>query len=355
MEQMTMRERLTAFVRREEMDRVPFAQYSGIACASNEEIWATVGRENVGILRGCHAHRFEHPNCGKTSEEMSLDGKPGLRETLHTPKGTLVQEVLREPTFGTYTRHKSFVQEPEDYEILIAYLRDTQVVQDFNGVERVLQELGEDGIPHTWLGRTPYQQTWIEWVRMEDFALHLLDCPDIVEECMELMGNIMRRIFQAIKNAPIPYADIGDNITAPIIGEHYFKKYCVPYYNELADVLSERNIPVFVHADGDLKPLWKAIGESKVGGLDSFSPLPDNDTSVREALQQWPEMRLGMNFPSSIHLCSPEEIRAKTAEILEEGGHSGRLQVQISENMPPCVWRKSYPEIIAAIEEFGKP
>ncbi len=43
-------------------------------------------------------------------------------------------------------------------------------------------------------------------------------------------------------------------------------------------MLSDRNVPVFVHMDGDLKPLWNAIGESRVGGLDSFSPTPDNDT-----------------------------------------------------------------------------
>jgi hypothetical protein len=42
-------------------------------------------------------------------------------------------------------------------------------------------------------------------------------------------------------------------------------------------------------------------------------------------------------------------------EILSEAGHTGRLQIQISENVPPGVWRTSYPEIVRAIRNFGKP
>jgi hypothetical protein len=38
---------------------------------------------------------------------------------------------------------------------------------------------------------------------------------------------------------------------------------------------------------------------------------------------------------------------------LEEGGRSGRLQIQISENMPPDAWRKSCPAIVRAIGENG--
>ena len=92
-----------------------------------------------------------------------------------------------------------------------------------------------------------------------------------------------------------------------------------------------------------------------MGGLESFSPPPSNDTSAKEALSMWPNMRLLLNFPSSVHLASPEEIYRTTAQILAEAGHSGQLQIQISENVPPDVWRKSFPVIIKAIEDFGKP
>jgi uroporphyrinogen-III decarboxylase len=173
------------------------------------------------------------------------------------------------------------------------------------------------------------------------------------------MAGIQRQIFAVVADAarrvPVPMIDVPDNITAPVIGPKNFRKYCVPRYNELAEMLADVGTLVYVHMDGDLKPLWKLIGESGVRGLDSLSPPPDNDTSVGQAHALWPEMRLCPNFPSSVHLAEPEVIYATARQILAEAGHSGRLQIQISENVPPGMWRKSFPQIVAAIREFGAP
>ena len=154
---------------------------------------------------------------------------------------------------------------------------------------------------------------------------------------------------------PAPYVDVPDNITAPAIGPARFRKYCVSLYNELADLLAERGAPLYVHMDGMLKPLWQDIARSRVGGLDSFTPLPDCDTSVAEAVAMWPDKRLWVNFPSSIHIASPETIRATAEEILQAAGHSGRLQIQVSENVPLDAWQTSFPIIAGAIEAFGAP
>jgi len=155
--------------------------------------------------------------------------------------------------------------------------------------------------------------------------------------------------------SPAPFVDFPDNITAPAIGERRFRQYCVPLYDELAGMLSERSAYVFVHMDGDLKPLWQAIAESRVGGLDSFAPAPDNDTTVAQAVSLWPEKRLWVNFPSSVHLCAYDAVRAEAEAILEAAGHTGRLQIQISENVPHAVWRTSLRAIADAIDAFGQP
>jgi uroporphyrinogen-III decarboxylase len=229
------------------------------------------------------------------------------------------------------------------------------IIPDYRDLEQVISNLGDDGLPHCFLTRTPFQQMWVVWVSLEQLILHMMDAPELVEECMDMLGRQLMNIAKAVHNAPIPYVVIGDNITAPAIGLHYFEKYCVPYYNQVADIFADREIPLVVHADGDLKPLWQALGDSKVVGLDSFSPPPDNDTTAAKAVEMWPDKKLMLNFPSSVHLKSEEEIYLMAMEILEQAGHTGRLQIQISENVPPGVWMKSYPQIIKAINDFGKP
>ena len=354
MRKMTNRERILAVVQRREHDRVPFVQYSGIA-APNEQVWELVGREHLGVLRWCGVHRVEHPHCRTEVEEFERDGRRGQRSTLITPAGSLWEERFFEPVYGSSSASRHYVQEPADYEILNAYLRDGVVIENREALAQAEKELGEDGLPLVAVERTAYQQLWVQWAGLENLSAHRADCPDRVEETVGLLNQRQRQIFEIVSKAPLHFVDFPDNITAPAIGPDLFRRYCVPLYNELADMLSDRDVPVFVHMDGDLRPLWGAIGDSSVGGIDSMSPPPDNDTSVAEAIEQWPEMRLFVNYPSSVHLLPHQAVYDCAMGILTEGGREGRVQIQISENVPRDVWRTSFPAIAQAITDFGPP
>ncbi|MFA6108140.1 MAG: uroporphyrinogen decarboxylase family protein [Candidatus Latescibacterota bacterium] len=353
MAEMTMRERLLAVVRGEPVDRVPFVQYENLA-APNEEIWKVIGRGQLGLLRWTRVHRVEHPNCRTRTEDLvDEDGRRGLRTILETPRGALIEERFFEPTYGTGWIKRHFVREPADYDLLLAYLEDGRVVEDLEPLARARQELGDDGLPLVAVERSPYQQLWVQWVGIEDLAAHLVDCPERVQACVAALEREERRICAIAARAPIDFIDFPDNITAPVIGVANFRRYCLPLYRELAGMMGER--PVFVHMDGDLKPLWSAIDESGVLGLDSLSPPPDNDTSAGDAVSRWPRMRVWVNFPSSVHLQDDAGVYARAAAILAEAGHTGRLQIQISENVPPDRWRTSFPAILRAIRDFGRP
>ncbi len=351
-----MRDRIIAVIHGYELDRVPFVQYDGIA-APNQEIWDVIGRDNLGILRWTAVHGFHAPNCSTTSEQVEIGGRRGMRNTLSTPAGTLSEERLYEPTFNTTAAHSHYVREPKDYEILLAYLRDIQVREYRDAYLANREALGDDGLPLVAVARTAYQQLWIQWVSLEDLALHLIDCPEIMADVIAELDRIELEIFDCAyavaKDEPLHFVDFPDNITAPTIGERYFRQFCLPMYQRLAEMMQDVDVKVFCHMDGDLKPLWKAIGESGLRGIDSFSPPPDNDTSPADALREWPEMRLFLNFPSSVHAAEPARVYEAAMDILHQAGASGRLEIQISENVPPGVWRSSYPQIVRAIHDFA--
>jgi hypothetical protein len=358
MNEMTMRERMLAVLSGGKIDRVPFITYDNVA-APNAEIWSALGRNNMGLIRWCKVHQFIHPNCRFQSRPISKDGLKGIQTVMSTPLGHLVQEKFFDPTFGSTSVSKHYIESPDDYLIFREYLKDIIVVEDDETFIRDWYDLGDDGLPMVYVERTPYQQLWIQWTSLLDLSLHFMDIPEMMEECTELLADIQRRVFQIIYKAldrlPISFVNIPDNITAPTIGDKNFRKYSLPLYKELVGILEGRGIPVVVHMDGDLKPLWKTIAESGINGIDSFSPPPDNDTSVSAAVSMWPEMRLMLNFPSSVHLCEPQIIFERAKKILSEGGHTGHLWIQISENVPPNIWKSSYPEIMKAIREFGRP
>jgi hypothetical protein len=348
---MTMRERMLAGLKGRPQDRVPFVQYSGIA-APNEEVWAHVGRGRVGLLQWCSVHRVETPNCRFESEDFERDAQRWRRTTLHTPAGSLFEERAFEEAYGSSSVRRHYVQEPRDYDVLIAYLRDGVVRDDYEGYRKVEAGLGDDGLPLPAVERTPYQQLWVQWAGLENLSFHFAECPEKVEEVIRLLAERARMIFEIAYRSPAPFIDFPDNITAPTIGPERFRRYCVPLYDELAAMLAERGACVFVHMDGYLKPLWEDIGKSGVRGIDSLSPVPDNDTAVGVARRLWPQMRLWVNFPSSCHLRGYQGARAVAERILEEDGRSGLLQIQISENVPKDAWRESYLAIADAIDAF---
>jgi hypothetical protein len=353
MTNLTMRERILALVQGRELDRVPFVIYDGMLPLG--EVFDCLGRGRIGLLRWSAVHRVEHPNCGFETADYVVGGAKWQRNTLHTPAGSVYEERAFEPGYGSSSIRKHYVQDPEDYDVLWSYLQDSQIVEDYDRYHRDQAELRDVGLPLTAIERTPYQQLWVQWVGIDSLAYHLVDCPDRVARTMGLLRERAKRIFDIAYRSPAPFIDFPDNITAPTIGLRRFRELCVPLYDELADMLAERGALVYVHMDGDLRPLWQAIAESKVGGIDSLSPAPDNDTSVAKAVSLWPEKRLWVNFPSSVHLRPYEGVRAEAEAILAAGGHTGRLQIQVSENVPHRVWRTSLRAIADAIDAFGVP
>jgi uroporphyrinogen-III decarboxylase len=356
---MTMKQRMLAMLRGERMDRVPFVQYDGTG-GPNEEIWNAVGRQNMGLLRWSSACRVEHPNCRVESQQVTRDGRSELCSTLVTPAGRLTEIRRFVPGIpGVTTPVEHYVKTPDDYRILAAYMRDAKVVEDVRSIENAWKDFGDCGLPHVAICRSPFQQMWIQWASIADFSMHLVDAPAAVEECMDLMGHVLLKsaeaTFAAADRVQIPYVVVPDNITAPLIGEKRFRKYCLPYYRTVAELLAGKDIPLAVHMDGDLEGLWQAIGQSGVRIIDSLSPPPDNDTSAAAAASMWPQMRLMVNFPSSVHLADAETVYRTATEILRQAGHTGRLWIQVSENTPPGSWKVSYPAIVRAIEDFGAP
>ena len=347
---MTMRERTLAIVRGEPVDRVPFVMYDGMLPV--DEVFQVLGEERIGLMRWCGVHRIEYPNCRTESEDFTRDGSPWRRNTIHTPKGSIFEERAFEPVYNSSSVRKHYVEEESDYDVFWSYLDDGVILPDYDRFHRDAKDLGDRGVPLVAMERTPYQQLWVQWVGLNLLGYHFVDFPDRLEQTIQRLTARARRIFEIAAASPADFIDFPDNITAAAIGPERFRKYCVKYYDELAGMLEESGRPVFVHMDGDLKPLWNDIGSSRVEGLDSFSPAPDNDTTVADAVRLWPDKRLFVNFPSSVHLRSREAVMAETAGIMATAAPGGRLQIQLSENVPLKVWRTSLPAIADAIDEY---
>ena len=103
--------------------------------------------------------------------------------------------------------------------------------------------------------------------------------------------------------------------------------------------------------DGNNRPWADLVAQSGLDYVEAFTPAPDTDMTLAEALDAWPDKVLWINFPSSLHLASVERIKQAAREFVELGRQTGRVIIGITEDMPPDRWQQNLLAISEVINE----
>jgi len=102
------------------------------------------------------------------------------------------------------------------------------------------------------------------------------------------------------------------------------------------------------------KMLAPLVAQSGLDYIEAFTPPPDCDLSVGEAMRVWPGKIIWINFPSSVHLQGAEEIDQAAIEILDQARPFGnRLIFGATEDVPEDHWRESYAAIMRTLRRCG--
>ena len=107
------------------------------------------------------------------------------------------------------------------------------------------------------------------------------------------------------------------------------------------------------HMDGMLGSLLDSVARCPIDIIEAFNPTPDGNVSVAEVLAAWPNKALAIDFPSSVHVRSPEEIHRVTVDLLWRSAPAHGFAVGITENTPSDVAVQSLTVIPGALDEHG--
>ena len=337
---MTLREQLMIVLRGGKADRVPFTCYQGLVPGMTEI-------ENLTLVGMAQAFSAVGPEGIETS---SVELSPGVSETtMETPWGTLTQIAHTETGYGSAWTKEHWVKAEADYGVLEQIIRHTQIVPSPGGIAAAQESLGDRGVILAWMHRAPFQRLWIEYVGMENLALHLMDFPEAVEGVLEAMFEQSREIIRVTAASEAELVWVPDNITGEMTGPGFFRKYQQPYYRDVCDAMLPAGKLPCCHMDGMLRQIADVIGETDLPVMEAFTPPPDGNFSVREARERWPGKVLWLNFPSSVHLREPQEVARVTEELVEEAGDCHGFAVGITENIPASVGARSLKAIGGAL------
>ncbi|MFH1566712.1 MAG: hypothetical protein ABIL09_01845, partial [Gemmatimonadota bacterium] len=277
---MTPRKRVEAILRGDLPDRVPLTMYECMIpqCAAERQL----RNEGCCIVYRTSVYATHTPNVVTRSEHFQVDGVAYVRTEHRTPAGT-VSSLARPAGFTSWTVEHLF-KGPEDYAVLRSMVQDQRYEETYDAYRRKEADLGEDFILRAAIGGTPLHTIMIAWMGVETFAVEWAERRDEVLGLCELMTARQREVYRLVARSPASHANYGGNEVPEVMGVERFARYCVPLYDAAAAELHEHGVLLGSHLDGNNRAWAHLVAASGLDYVEAFTPPPDCDLSVREAL-----------------------------------------------------------------------
>ena len=345
---MTPRQRVLAVLRGEKADKVPFTIYENKLpqCAVERRL----RNDGLCIVERRHsACKSQTPNCPWETFQYRQDGRPRVRHVIRTPVGE-VSSVAEPAEFTSWTL-EHFFKGPEDYAPLRYIERDRVYAADYEAFLAAERWMGEDVILRAGVGASPLHNIMIHLMGVETFAVEWAERRDEVLRLEAPMRDNLRKVYPILADAPITHANFGGNEVPEVMGPQRYREFCIPLYDECAEIFHAKGKLLGSHMDGNNRAWAADIARSSLDYVEAFTPAPDTDMTLDDALAAWPDKVLWINFPSSVHLASVERVKAVAREIVAAARDTGRVILGITEDVPADRWQETLVAISEAVNE----
>ncbi|HOJ40229.1 MAG TPA: hypothetical protein PKX93_08085 [bacterium] len=347
---MTAKERVEKVLRGGHAEKVPFTIYeSKIPQCEAERMMRNQG---LCILCRTSVFRVHLPEVKVTQYSWEENGRKRIRTLYETPVGTL--SSVEEPAGFTSWHLKWLFEKPEDYKPLLFMIQNERYEPAYEEVLEKEKMMGGDGLFRAGIGSEPLQQLISRYMGTETFCYEWMERRDEVLKLYQAIAEQRRKVYPIVARSPLLHANYGGNVVPEIIGLENFEKYYVPHYQEAAEIMHRHGKLLGSHFDANCRLLAEAISRTDLDYIEAFTPAPDTDLTLAEARKAWPDKVLWLNFPSSLHLKSDEEVEKATVELLNELESVDGLIMGITEDIPPHRWPGSCQAIMAGLERHSR-
>lgn len=342
---MTPRRRVMAALHNEIPDKIPFTSYENMVprCTIEREL----RNRGLCIVKRIPSYKILHPNVTvKTYGFTDEKGRDVVRTVYTTPHGDLSK--LTQAGNNTTWTHEHVFKTPDDYNALLFYIKDSVVKPNYDYIAMEIDKHGEDFIFRDQIVLEPLQALISDYMGAETFCYEWMDNQDEILKLYDALVELARKVYAAVADGPLEFANYGGNVVPQIIGLKNFEQYYVPHYNEAAEILHKKGKLIGCHFDADNTPIMDAIARTGLDYIEAYDA--GISPSVKEARKAWPGKVLWLNWPSAWHLHPIEEVYRDTVRLIEEAAPGNGLIIGITEDVPEERWQKNFTTIMDAID-----
>jgi hypothetical protein len=348
--QMSPRERVLAALRGRPVDKVPLTIYEAKLpqCAVERRL------RNAGLCivnRRFSVFSTTRPNCVSESHSYTEKGRARTRSVIRTPVGEL--SSVSEPAGFTSWTIEKFFKSREDYKALLFMVKDEVIAPRYDAFVEAERRMGEDVILRAGVGTCPLHMIMIHWMGVEVFAEEWAERRDEILKIEAAMREKLRQVYPVVAASPATHANFGGNEVPEVMGPARYREFCLPLFDECAGHFHRNGKLLGTHMDGNTRAWAADVARCGLDYIEAFTPAPDTDMTLAEALKAWPDKVLWINFPSSVHLSSIEKIQQTTRKLIEAAAGTNRLIIGITEDIPEERWQGNLLAISEVIDEMA--
>ncbi len=361
MTRMTTRERISAVLRREEVDRFPvwLKMANDTWRSAQPEPYCTM--DEVELLRACGCDAMggvwmqvdsEAPHVKVTVERLDAL----QRTTCETPDGTLIGEDTLDPYTNSWHPTRYMVSTAEELKALRWLYKDTSWTVDeasaADAVARTEALKADDVYTRAGAPTTPFMELLQHVIGPVNTIYLMTDEPELFREVMDLFHeHKMKRLLARLAFEKSDTLWMNENTSTTLISPQIFTDFCAPHlkaYGEL--ILAHGLLPVH-HMCGTLNALLELIDDLPAVANEAYTTRPLGDVSLAEGRTRMPSKALIGGTNATLWLDPVETIVATVAEDLTECPNRRGIFLTSAGVLPPPV---SFEKAARAVAELKR-
>jgi hypothetical protein len=289
---MSAHERLVAALSGEPVDYVPFSPFLAY-------VWESFPQEVRDAGQLAFHHRIGATPLWRGApcpvrpvlpEALEITHHQNGRDVLtefHTPVGSLRQVGRRSDEGNTQFLIEHPLKTPADFKVQLWIEEHTGYEVDLQPVRDHLAGEGREGLSIGMLiprGKSSFQSLVEHYVGTEELAYALADSRETVEALWQAMsaGN-MKAAQLAMESGFYTYYLTWEDSSTQNYSPRQYTRYIATEIEQWCTLLSTNGMHYIQHACGHLRHLLAPMKASGVAGVESISPPPTGNISIREA------------------------------------------------------------------------
>jgi len=190
----------------------------------------------------------------------------------------------------------------------------------------------------------------------EQFFYELADHPAEVEELLEVIKDLERRKLKVAVGCDLEIFNVCSNWSADI-HTPVFKKYFIPWLQEVTDFLHAHGRLAMVHTDGEMRQLNPLFPDTHIDIAEAITPVPQSLVPMTEFRRELGDnVTIWGGIPSVLFepMYSDQEFDAFIKNLFKDMAPGYRFIVGMGDNLPFDGDINRVGRVVELIDKYGK-